>query len=868
MLECIKCSSIIVYIFAFPLKLLEKGGMFFLLFAQSFIVFCIFALIMQWYVDVILPLPLAGSFSYRLEDAHVPLVQMGSRVVVQFGVKRYYTALVVRKHTDTPHGDYEIKTISEVLDASPIVHEQQLSLWQWMADYYMCSIGDVYKAALPSGLKLESETVVELNADFVADAPLKEREQQLLDALAQNPRQRVQQLLKHCGLKQDMRLIKSLLDKGAIRVDESVSQRYKPKNEVRVRLSETCRSEEALNEALLALKRATKQQQLLLKLIELTESEAPDFTCQRELSRSTLLKESGMSASVLNALIERGFVETYVVETGRLDISVECAAPSLSSLSAHQQAAYVSIHREWQSRDVCLLHGVTSSGKTEVYIHLINEQLRQGRQVLCLLPEIALTRQMTERLRRAFGTRLGIYHSKFSDAERVEVWRKQLSDSPYDIILGVRSSVFLPFRDLGLIIVDEEHEATYKQQDPAPRYHARSVAVMLASRFGGKVLLGTATPSIESYYNAQCGKYGLVLLTERYSQVQLPRIEVVDLKDEYRRKCMYGPFSTPLYNAMRDALGQGRQVILFQNRRGYAPMLECSACGWVPRCDRCDVSLTYHQGQQRLVCHYCGNVYSIPVHCPSCGARALDKRGMGTERIEEEVHRYFPTARVARLDLDTTRTKTASEQIIRDFQEGNTDVLIGTQMVSKGLDFDKVHVVGIINADTMLNFPDFRSYERSFQLMAQVAGRAGRRGQQGLVLLQTKNVELPVIRQVVRNDYPSLYADQTAEREYFRYPPYCRLIYIYVKGRDENRVIHAADAVGQGLRHYFGDRVLGPEAPGVARVQGLYIRKLMLKAEPSLGVSRVRQCLRAVEHDASQQGLLSGATLYYDVDPM
>ena len=823
---------------------------------------------MQWYVDVILPLPLAGSFSYRLEDAHVPLVQTGSRVVVQFGAKRYYTALVVRKHTDTPQGDYEIKPITEVLDATPIVQEQQLSLWQWMADYYMCSIGDVYKAALPSGLKLESETLVELNTDFVADAPLKEREQQLLDALALNPRQRVQQLLKHCGLKQDMRLIKALLDKGAITVDESVNQRYKPKSEIRVRLSETCRSEEAINEALNTLKRALKQQQLLLKLIELTECEAPDFTNQRELTRSTLLKESGMSASVLNALIERGFVETYVVETGRLEDFSECGSPNLSSLSVHQQAAYDSIYKVWQSRDVCLLHGVTSSGKTEVYIHLINEQLRQGRQVLYLLPEIALTRQMTERLRRAFGARLGVYHSKFSDAERVEVWRKQLSDKPYDIILGVRSSIFLPFKDLGLIIVDEEHEATYKQQDPAPRYHARSVSVMLASRFGGKVLLGTATPSIESYYNAQCGKYGLVLLTERYSQVQLPRIEVVDLKDEYRRKCMYGPFSTALHDAIRDALSQGKQVILFQNRRGYAPMLECSACGWVPRCDRCDVSLTYHQGQQRLVCHYCGNVYSMPVQCPSCGTRALDKRGMGTERIEEEVHRYFPTARVARLDLDTTRTKTASEQIIKDFQEGNTDVLIGTQMVSKGLDFDKVHVVGIINADTMLNFPDFRSYERSFQLMAQVAGRAGRRGQQGLVVLQTKNVELPVIRQVVNNDYSSLYTDQTAEREYFRYPPYCRLIYIYVKGRDENHVIHAADAVGQGLRHYFGDRILGPEAPSVARVQGLFIRKLMLKVELSLGVSRVRQCLHAVEQSVSQQGLLSGVTLYYDVDPM
>lgn len=823
---------------------------------------------MQWYVDVILPLPLAGSFSYRLEDAHVPLVQMGSRVVVQFGVKRYYTALVVRKHTDAPQGDYEIKPISEVLDTAPIVQEQQLSLWQWMADYYMCTIGDVYKAALPSGLKLESETVVELNADFIADAPLKEREQQVLDALALNPRQRVQQLLKNCGLKQDMRLIKGLLDKGAITVDEAVNQRYKPKNEIRVRLGEAYRSEEALNEALLALKRAVKQQQLLLKFIELAECEAPSFVNRRELTRTVLLKESGMSASVLSALIDRGILETYVVETGRLDDSDSCVEPIISSLSVHQQSAYDSIRDVWKSRDVCLLHGVTSSGKTEVYIHLINEQLRQGRQVLYLLPEIALTRQMTDRLRWAFGSRLGVYHSKFSDAERVEVWRKQLSDSPYDIILGVRSSVFLPFRNLGLVIVDEEHEATYKQQDPAPRYHARSVAVMLASRFGGKVLLGTATPSIESYYNAQCGKYGLVMLTERYSQVQLPRIEVVDLKDEYRRKRMYGPFSTALHDAMRNALSQGKQVILFQNRRGYAPMLECGACGWVPKCDRCDVSLTYHQGQQRLVCHYCGNVYSVPMKCPSCGTQSLGKRGMGTERIEEEVHRYFPTARVARMDLDTTRAKTASEQIIRDFQEGKTDVLIGTQMVSKGLDFDKVHVVGIINADTMLNFPDFRSYERSFQLMAQVAGRAGRRGQQGLVVLQTKNVELPVIRQVVGNDYPSLYADQSAEREYFRYPPYCRLIYVYVKGRDEDNVIHAADVIGQGLRHYFGDRVLGPEAPSVARVHGLFIRKLMLKAETALGVSRVRQCLHAVEQSVSQQGLLTGVSLFYDVDPM
>lgn len=822
---------------------------------------------MQWYIDVILPLPLADSFTYRLEEFFVPIVEVGSRVVVQFGAKRYYTALVVRKHTDVPKGDYEIKPIVEVLDAHPIVQPRQLELWRWIADYYMCSVGDVYKAALPSGLKIESETVVELNAGFVPEVPLREKEQKILDALSLHPKQRVQQLLKSCGLKQGMNAIRILLDKGAIYVEEAMQDRYKPKSEIHVRLCEEYRTENALGEALLMLKRAPKQQQLLLTLLDFIGSQSSKELC-KGLSRSTLLKDSGMSASVLTGLLEKGIVETYVVESKRLVDDSDEPSNEISSLSSQQQVAYDDIHGVWQSHDVCLLHGVTSSGKTEVYIHLINEQLRQGKQVLYLLPEIALTRQMTERLRCVFGNRLGVYHSKFSDAERVEVWQKQLSETPFDVVLGVRSSVFLPFRDLGLVIVDEEHEPTYKQQDPAPRYHARSVAVMLASRFGGKVLLGTATPSIESYYNAQCGKYGLVQLTQRYSQVQLPHIEVVDLKDEYRRKRMYGPFSTFLHDAMRDALSQGRQVILFQNRRGYAPMLECAACGWVPRCDRCDVSLTYHQGQQRLVCHYCGNVYSVPVQCPSCGTRALAKHGMGTERIEEEVRRYFPTARVARLDLDTTRSKTASGQIIRDFQEGKTDVLIGTQMVSKGLDFDKVHVVGIINADTMLNLPDFRSYERSFQLMAQVAGRAGRRGEQGLVVLQTKNVELPVIRQVVHNDYSSLYADQTAERDYFRYPPYCRLIYLYVKGRDEHSVVRAADAMGQGLRSYFGDRVLGPEPPSVARVQGLFIRKLMLKAETSLGVSRVRQCLHAVEQGVAQLGLLSGIMVYYDVDPM
>lgn len=822
---------------------------------------------MSTYVDVILPLPLAGSYTYRLPASCEADVRTGSRVVVQFGIKRYYTAIVLRKHNDTPQGDYEVKEVSEVLDAAPIVLPTQLKLWQWIADYYMCPIGEVYKASLPSGLKMESETVVQLNTDFIANTPLKEREQALLDALALSPKQRVQQLIKNCGLKGGMQGIKSLLDMGAITIDEALRQSYKPKSEVHVRIAPTYRSELRLTEALALLQRAAKQQQLLLKLIDLAECEAPDYMPKRELPRSLLLKESGVAAAVLNGLIAKGLVETYVVEVGRLGNVESSGSNNISPLSEHQQRAFDSICKSWDSHDVCLLHGVTSSGKTEVYIHLINEQLKQGRQALFLLPEIALTQQMTERLRRAFGTRLGVYHSKFSDAERVEIWNRQLSDTPYDVILGVRSSVFLPFKNLGLVIVDEEHETTYKQQDPAPRYHARSVSTMLSAYHKGKTLLGTATPSIESYYNAQCGKYALVQMTERYSQVQLPRIEVVDLKEEYRKKRMYGPFSTMLHDAMRNALDEGKQIILFQNRRGYAPMLECAACGWVPKCDRCDVSLTYHRNMHQLVCHYCGNIYSMPAKCPSCGGHTLSKRGMGTERIEEEVLHHFPTARVARLDLDTTRTKTAYDKILTDFQEGRTNVLIGTQMISKGLDFDNVHVVGIMNADTMLNFPDFRSFERSFQLMSQVAGRAGRRGQQGQVILQTKGIDLPVIRQVVANDYEQLYADQVEERQLFRYPPFCRLIYIYIKGRDEVDVVHAAEAMSAAMRSCFAERVLGPESPAVARVHALHIRKIMLKAEPSLGVSQVRQCLIHIQQSLAEQGLLQKVMLYYDVDP-
>jgi primosomal protein N' (replication factor Y) len=542
--------------------------------------------------------------------------------------------------------------------------------------------------------------------------------------------------------------------------------------------------------------------------------------------------------------------------------TVEC-----HPLNAAQQTAFASIHDVFREKEVCLLHGVTSSGKTEIYIHLITEALQAGRQVLYLLPEIALTTQITARLKRIFGERIGIYHSKFTDAQRVEIWQKQLSQQPYDILLGVRSSVFLPFQRLGLVIVDEEHENSYKQQDPAPRYHARSAAIMLAARFGAKVLLGTATPCVESYYNARTGKYGLVELKERYQDIRLPQIEVVDVQDLKRRRLMTDPFSPRLLEEMRAALDRHEQVILFQNRRGFAPMIECNTCGWVPRCNSCDVSLTYHKGLHQLTCHYCGHTYAVPSVCPACNGTDLENRGFGTERIEDDVKALFPEARVARMDLDTTRSRTAYERIISDFQNGDTDILIGTQMVSKGLDFERVSVVGILNADTLLNYPDFRSYERAFQLMAQVAGRAGRKHKQGLVILQTRSPQLPVVQQVVANDYEQLYLDQIAERQLFRYPPFFRLIYVYLKHRKEEVLDQAADLMAAQLRHGLGDRVLGPDKPPVARISALFIKKMVVKVELQASLAKVRDYLHAVQQAILQDERFRSLTVYYDVDP-
>ena len=819
---------------------------------------------MRKFVDVIVPLPIAGQYTYSLPVEMENMVQTGCRVVVPFGRKKFYTAIVTKVHYAAPEG-YETKDIEEVLDSEPVLLPRQLDFWEWLASYYLCTLGDVYKAAIPSGMKLESETLVEYNPDFEATAPLTEREQLILDILSRDTEQCATQLEKASGLKNILPVIKSLLDKEAIFVKEELKRNYKPRTEARVKLADEAIDEDRLQTLFNELARAPKQLALLMKYVELSGWVARGGEL-KEVTKKTLLEKSGSSSAVFNGLVEKRIFEIYHQEIGRLNKN-QLATTDLNPLNVSQQQAYDAILQEFKVKNVCLLHGVTSSGKTEVYIHLIQEVLKTGKQVLYLLPEIALTTQITERLKRVFGHRLGIYHSKFPDAERVEIWRKQLSAEGYDIILGVRSSIFLPFRDLGLVIVDEEHENTYKQQDPAPRYHARNSSIVLASMFGAKVLLGTATPSVESYFNATQGKYGLVELNERYKDIQLPHIELVDIKELAHKKRMQGPFSPMLVKEIKEALERKEQVILFQNRRGFAPMMECHTCGWVPKCKNCDVSLTYHKGLNQLTCHYCGYTYQVPRSCPACAGVELMHRGFGTERIEDDIQLIFPDASIARMDLDTTRTRTAYEKIIADFEQGKTDILIGTQMVSKGLDFDHVSVVGILNADTMLNYPDFRSYERAFQLMAQVAGRAGRKNKRGLVLLQTKSPDLPVIHQVITNDYEQLYYDQLAERQLFRYPPYFRLIYVYLKHRKESVLDLAADVMATQLRSGLGERVLGPDKPPVARIQTLFIKKIVVKIEQNASMAKVRDYLQAVQRAIIEDERFRSLLVYYDVDP-
>ena len=754
------------------------------------------------YVDVLLPLPLEGLYTYAVPTEMEGRVSFGMRVVVPLGKTKTYVAMAVRVHQDKPQAN-SLKFILQVLDQQPVLLPEQYRLWQWIAHYYMSPLGDVLKAALPAGLKNE--------------------------------------------------------------------EHYKPRTETYIRLTQNFRTEQAQHIAMDMLARAEKQQHMLATFLQLLYDNLPPAANEEQsgigITREELLNTSHANVAVLQALIKRGILESYQVEVGRLNHGDEPHPERIKKLSEAQQKAYNEIVFSFLKHHVTLLHGVTSGGKTEIYIHLIQQALDRHEQVLYLLPEIALTVQMMERLRRVFGNRLGIYHSKYSDAERVEIWNKQLSDCPYDVILGARSALFLPFKKLGLVIVDEEHETSYKQQDPSPRYHARSAAIMLAGMCGAKTLLGTATPSMESYYNAQTGKYGLVELTTRYKDIELPEITVVDVKDLRHRRMMEGPFSPLLLREMQQALQRGKQVILFQNRRGYAPMVICKQCGWVPSCQHCDVSLTLHRNMNQLTCHYCGYTYQVPVECPACGCKDLQARGFGTEKIEAEVATLFPDARVARMDLDTTRTRNAYERIINDFAQGNTNILIGTQMVSKGLDFANVAVVGILSADAMLNIPDFRAYETAFMMMSQVSGRAGRKGERGHVVLQTMNPQLSVVQQVVRNDFQAFYQDVLQERQAFHYPPFTHLIYVYLKHVKEPVVDTAAIEMGSRLRQVFQQRVLGPDKPGVAKVKTLHIRKIVLKVERMADYKTVRARLHQIVKSMMQDRRYASLQIYFDVDP-
>ncbi len=726
------------------------------------------------------------------------------RVVVPCGQKKTYTALCVEVTDKKPNiGVKNIKCIYSVLDDMPMLLPQQLKLWQWMADYYMCTLGDIYKAALPAGLKAEDG--------------------------------------------------------------------YRPKTETYVGLTEKFHDEMALNIALDMVSRYEKQQKALAGYLELSHwaemsgTAIPDDI--KEITQTELCNVTHCTTPTVKSLVKRGILEIYQKEVGRLNTDGEFTPQNAKLLNEAQQEAYNQVLMQFMKKNVVLLHGVTSSGKTEIYIHLILKALQDHKQVLFLLPEIALTVQIMERLQRVFGSRLGIYHSKYSDAERVEIWKKQVSACPYDIIIGARSAALLPFKNLGLVIIDEEHETSYKQQDPAPRYHARSAAIMLASMYGAKTLLGSATPCMETYTNAKNGKFGYVRLDKRYKDIALPKIEVVDIKDMARRKMMKGPFSPRLLEAIQESLDNNKQVILFQNRRGFVPIVECQDCGWIPKCEHCDVSLTMHKNTNLLTCHYCGYTYAIPKVCPKCGGIHLRGRGFGTEKIEDQIMELFPEAKVARMDLDTTRTKNAYARIIEDFAYGKTNVLIGTQMITKGLDFDRVQLVGILDADSMLNYPDFRAYEHSYMMLQQVSGRAGRKGKQGLVILQTKSADLPVIEQVAANDSKTFYEDLDEERRLFNYPPYTRLIYVYLKHQHDNVVESAALMLGSILRGWFGERILGPDKPAVARVKSMCIRKIMIKLENGIDQKKVREYLRMAQKQILQDKQYAALQIFYDVDP-
>ena len=820
---------------------------------------------MPKFAETLLPLALPGTYTYRIPEGMT--LSIGMRVLVPFGRKKIFTAIVMNLHDREPKG-YDVKEILGTLDNKPIVRHPQLDFWQWIANYYLCSMGEVYKAAVPSGLKVESETTISVNPDFEESEPgqLTDHERVIMDFTAQRGRVQIAEIARATGFKTVERNVSRLLDMDALHVSERVVDNYRPKTEPCVRLTVAREDEQALHQYIDQLKRAPKQETLLLAYLDMSHwLQAGEV---KEVSKDNLLKRAGVSGAVLHEAVKRGIFEIYKKEINRF-AELGSILEEPPTLSEEQKRAYNEIHQSMRQHAITLLHGVTSSGKTSVYMHLIADALKLGKQVLYLVPEIALTTQLTRRLRRVFGDKLLIYHSKFSDNERVDIWKRLLETNEPCVVIGVRSSVFLPYSNLGLVIVDEEHDSSYKQQDPAPRYNGRNAALVLAQMHGAKTVLGSATPAIEVYHLALEGKYGLVKLMTRYGDIQMPKVKVINTIDARKRREMHGLFINELIADCRKALKNSEQVILFQNRRGYSPMVRCKECGSVPKCENCDVSLTFHKHSRSLVCHYCGYTIPLPDLCPACQLPGLEIIGYGTERIEDDIEALFPGEKISRMDLDTTRSKNSYDRIIDEFSNRRTNILVGTQMVTKGLDFDAVSIVGILNADTMINFPDFRSHERAFDRLEQVSGRAGRAHKQGKVIIQTSNPEHDVIKFVQAHDYEGFYQHELADRENFSYPPFTKVINIYMKHREDATVGELAVRYSGLLRQVFGTRVLGPMAPFVSRVQNLYIRQITLKMENAASMIKVKAILRDLyERMLAADARMKAVRLYYDVDPV
>lgn len=798
-------------------------------------------------------------------------VQVGSRVLVQFGKKKFYTAIVECLHSQKPEG-YDVKPLMAVLDSSPVVRYPQLKLWHWIADYYLCAPGEVYKAAVPTGLKPESETFLSLNADYEPDlsSPFKMTEKQALviQLLQEKKRLRISEIEGETKIKNVAAVINPLLENGLIEIDEKVTERYRPKKTTVVRITFERGDTERLHECFGMVSRSRQQEKLLIAYLDLSAWLSPGGEL-KEVERDKLLSTAGTSPAVLRSLIDKGILETVKKSVNRFaSAGTPDNAINLSPLSESQKRALDELDSGFRRLPIQLLHGVTGSGKTEIYTHLMARSLNNGDQVLFLVPEISLTTQLSDRLKKVFGSRLLVYHSKFSDSERVDIWKRLLSTNEPLVVLGVRSSVFLPFARLGLVIVDEEHEASFKQYDPAPRYNARDAALVLAQMHGAKSLLGSATPSVETFYKAGCGKYGLVSLSERFEGATLPDVEIIDMKEMRKKKEVKGILSHPLRKRILDTLRDGKQAIMFQNRRGFAPVVVCDQCGWSPKCVNCDVSLVYHKNLGLLRCHYCGYSQTLPQLCPACGQNGIRIFGYGTERIAEELHQEFEGYRVARMDLDTTRNKDAYQEIIEEFARHETDILVGTQMVSKGLDFGDVRTVGVLNADTLLNFPDFRSNERAFNMLEQVAGRAGRRKEKGSVMIQTVNPDHEVLKYVKAHDYNAYYNAEISDRKKYAYPPFTKVINIYIKNKDAMACERAAVTFTLELRKVFGQRVLGPEKPFISRVASYYLQSIMLKIEAGASMKKVKDLLRAIYAGISLHPDIKTSTVYYDVDPV